>query len=178
MELFGLITFILFLVLNLIFFVVYKFGKKRNSKTLKLIGGVPLGIGLSLFIAFFSFAGVHLILICFPSYVFSDAFGFKPPLEISGLQSRVHYDDTYIQFKAPPGVVKKILTADFCEIDRKSFEESLGGNVSGLGAPPDWWKPFNGKPKKFYENKHLINDAVLSYDELTGVVHFYWLHID
>jgi hypothetical protein len=130
--------------------------------------------------SFFLYAGIHLILILSPSYVFSEVFGFKPPQEISELQSKVSYDYTYIRFKASPSVIEKLLAQNFHEITRKEFVENLKACDFdfGIGAPPDWWKPLDGNLEKFYENKILINDSFLSCDELTGVVSFYWVHID
>jgi len=120
----------------------------------------------------------------FPSHVFESSFGFAPTSDVVELKvEKSTFGDSgsvYLRFRANKQTVERILGSRFVEIDENRFRSQT---VSALKSAPSYWQPFDGKPTHFYEayrfdNSFGFSNAVLSYDELNGMVHFYWVGVD
>jgi hypothetical protein len=120
----------------------------------------------------------------FPSHVFESSFGFVPTsdvVELKGEESTFgDSGSAYLRFRANKQTIVRIIGSRFVEIDENRFR---GQAASALKSAPNYWRPFDGKPTHFYEayrfdNSFGFSNAVLSYDESNGMVHFYWVGVD
>ncbi len=120
----------------------------------------------------------------FPSHVFESSFGFASTPDVVELKGeKSTFGDSgsaYLHFRANKQTVERIIGSRFLEIDENRFRSQA---ASALKSAPSYWRPFDGKPAHFYEayrfdNRFGFSDAVLSYDESNGMVHFYWTGVD
>ncbi len=120
---------------------------------------------------------------CFPSYVYESSFGIAPTpdvLELKGYRFKFgDSGDAFLRFRANKqtieGIVARTRLYGINEIMFKRQTDSI--------SPPSYWKPFEGKPKLFYESNRFDDSfgssrAILCYDESNEVAHFYWIGVD
>ena len=177
---FWLILIGLFVGFSVACLFVFVLGWRRKSLLLKLLVGVPFGICLLLAVLFVGLFIVGLYESYSPSKVFENEFGFAPPPEVTELRGNawVFFDNAgaHLRFKAPPGIVERIVAGKFREA-RRNDPDLFGSN------DPDWWKPSADPSVKIYAAERwggsfAFNKANLYYDPVTGIVHFKWLGID
>lgn len=116
----------------------------------------------------------------FPGHVFQTTFGFSPPPDVSELEGRkVVFGDggeAYLRFKAGKQTVERILD--------QRFREDAGALPGSFDqSTPDYWKPVPTASTRYFRADHFddsfgASQAVLIYDEATGIVHFCWWGID
>ncbi|MBA2734049.1 MAG: hypothetical protein H0U54_14360 [Acidobacteria bacterium] len=120
----------------------------------------------------------------FPSHVFESSFAFAPTSDVVELEGeKSTFGDsgsTYLRFRANKQTFERITGLRFVEIDEKRFRSQ---STAALKSAPSYWRPFEGEALHFYEaykfdESFAFSNAVLSYDESSYVVHFYWIGID
>ncbi|HEV2801339.1 MAG TPA: hypothetical protein VGW12_12620 [Pyrinomonadaceae bacterium] len=116
----------------------------------------------------------------FPGSVFQLSFGFSPPPDVTELKGRrtIFGDagDIYLRFKADKTTVERIISARFQEHAGSLLPDALTGT-------PDYWKPVRTASTRYFRADHFddsfaSSQAILIYDEATGVVHFHWSGVD
>lgn len=156
--------------------------RENSSRALSLkkalaIFSVVVGIPIALLVAV-NIPGF------FPGHVFESSFGFAPTpdvTELKGVKSTFgDSDSAYLRFRANKQTIERIIGSRFFETDENGFRNRA---ASALNSAPSYWRPFEGKPTRFYETYGFngefgSSNAILCYDESSGIAHFYWIGAD
>lgn len=188
---FACMTFVaVFLLIPIVPISLILLGLERKRAAITLLGIPATMIGLSVLATISVFVLMWLYGVRMsrdPDHLFEDTFGFSPPAEAEVLETdcRLGMDWEYraMKFRAPLTVIKTICGKTFISTDRETFISACRGN-----DVPDrvasWFLPCVEQANHFYIAKPFDksfstwNQAVLCYDEKTGVACFHWFGAD
>jgi hypothetical protein len=90
-----------------------------------------------------------------------------------------------MKFRAPPDAIERMCRGRFTPSDRETFVRAYGREWNDLPeSVRSWFLPAVERADHFYTAKPFDrsytthNEAVLCYDEKTGMACFHWLGID
>jgi hypothetical protein len=122
--------------------------KSRNWSLLKT--------AIAIAVTFFLHVGLTYGAGFVPSYAYYHHFGFSPTNDVTGLRGYTFsiFDggQAYLRFHASPETVGRIIDSRFVEVDEVEFRREAQ-------SPPPWWRPFDGKPSRFYKAEGFNNDG-------------------
>ena len=124
-----------------------------------------------------------------PTHIFNATFGFKPDEQTEVLEayikSGLDYETTLIKFRTTKDTIDKIIRDRFNTIPLETFKKKYSSNRHNL---PDrvraWFTPSYQKPNLFYLAEPFnnsfsnVNEAILCYNEETGIAYFHWIGLD
>lgn len=124
-----------------------------------------------------------------PNRLFETTFGFKPDPQTHVLAAhhRTGMDSatTTMEFRTTPAVIEKIVAGKFVLADRETFVRTHGGDRNNLPervrsyllpTVEDAYRFYIAKP--FDKSFTTANEAILCYDEKTGIACFHWMGVD
>jgi hypothetical protein len=124
-----------------------------------------------------------------PSRIFNDTFGFQPDKQTEILEAYTEhgldYEKASIKFKTTKETIDKIARDRFNTAPLETFKKKCDSNRRSL--PPRiraWFTPGYEKPNLFYlaepfnNTFSTANEAVLCYNEQTGIAYFHWAGCD
>jgi hypothetical protein len=123
-----------------------------------------------------------------PNLLFRQTFGFQPPAQTRVLEAYhkggMDYATTVMEFTATMDTIDRITAHNFAAIDRTTFLSSYQGNAHNLPRRvQSWFLSLQEDPKRFYMARQFggafgHSEAILCYDEQTGLAHFHWVGLD
>jgi len=162
--------------------------KKRAAFTLMGIPVAMLGLSvLSTIVVFVLMWQYGIRMSRNPDRLFEDTFGFRPSAETEVVEADcelgMDWEYRAMKFRAPLAVIEKICAGTFTSTDRKTFVSACRGDDL-----PDrvtsWFLPAVEQADNFYiarpfdKSFSTWNQAVLCYNEKTGIACFHWLGVD
>ncbi len=165
-------------------------GLERRRAAVTLLGIPAAMIGLSALATIAVFVmmwlyGVRMSRL--PDRLFEDTFGFSPPAETEVLEAdcRLGMDWEHRAMKclAPLAVIEKIRGKTFTSTDRETFVSAYRAN-NLPDRVASWFLPCVEQANHLYIAKPFDksfstwNQAVLCYNEQTGIACFHWLGAD
>ena len=165
----------------------------KMKKTALFIFLFPVGLlGFSVGMTLFIF--VHMWIHDFkmnmqPKSIFNATFGFKLDEQTEVLEayikSGLDYETTLIKFRTTKDTIDKIIHDKFNTIPLETFKKKYDSNRHNL---PDrvraWFTPGYEKPNLIYFAEPFnnsfsnVNEAILCYNEETGIAYFHWIGLD
>ena len=124
-----------------------------------------------------------------PTYVFITKFGFNPDEQTEVLEAYVasgfDSERTLIKFRTTKETIDKIVHDKFNAIPSETLKGIHVVNRSNLPERVQaWFTPSYEKPNQFYlaepfDNSFSnVNEAILCYNEETGIAYFQWIGFD
>lgn len=123
-----------------------------------------------------------------PIHTFNTTFGFLPNEQTEILGSYVNngldFGTTLIKFKTTRETIDKIVQKKFHPITSETFQEKLSYRNNFPEHVREWFKPDLEKSNLFYLTEPFqntfsnVNEAILCYDEETGIAYFKWVGLD
>ncbi len=164
--------------------------KKMMALMLFIIPVSLIVISISLTLLIFSRIWLNDFIVNLqPSHIFKATFGLSPDAQTEVLQaytkSGLDYETTVIKFKSTKEIVDKITNCKFCKADRETFMRIYKSKHNNL---PDhvreWFTPTSDSPNLFYiaepynNSFGTVNEAILCYNEDSGIAYFHWVGLD
>ena len=183
---FGIILAVLLIPVSIVLFVL----KKRKTALFVFLIPVCLliySVGMPLVI--FGSIWVHDVTINVqPTRIFITTFGFKPDGQTEILETYVKsgldFGTTLIKFKTTRETIDKIAQNKFHPITSGTFQEKLSYRHNFPEHVRQWFTPGYNKPNLFYVAEPFnnsfsnVNEAILCYNEETGIAYFKWVGLD
>ncbi len=124
-----------------------------------------------------------------PKRIFNTTFGFKPGEQTEVLEayikSGLDYETTLIEFRTTKDTIDKIVRDRFNAVPLETFKKKYVANRHNLpGHVRAWFTPGFEKPNLFYLAEPFnnsftnVNEAILCYNEETGIAYFHWSGLD
>ncbi|MEN6424121.1 MAG: hypothetical protein ABFE13_02065 [Phycisphaerales bacterium] len=124
-----------------------------------------------------------------PAHLFEDTFGFEPAPEIEVLEGYcepgLDSEMRAMKFRAPAAVLKRMCAGRFAPSNRETFVTACGGEWNNLPSRVrSWLVPAVEQADRFYianpfdDSFSMHNEAVLCYNEPTGIACFHWVGVD
>ena len=186
--LFWLLMAAIFGALWLASLVVLIIGRRKKSRLMSWLGGIPLS-GLTLF------ACLAIALIAFgvirsrnPRFVYQDTFREKPSPDVAGIQSDAwSFADSghvYLRFRASESTFRRIAPKDVPKVTYAQYKDQMPG-IAG-DSPPAWWAPPTEATSEIYllnsnfgKGKNFASETTLvTYDKDAGIVQYFYIGID
>jgi len=124
-----------------------------------------------------------------PTHIFNATFGFEPGEQTEVLEAYIKngldYETTLIKFRTTKDTIDKIIRERFNTIPLETFEKKYSSNRHNLpGRVRAWFTPSSEKPNLFYLAEPFnnsfsnVNEAILCYNDETGIAYFHWIGLD
>jgi hypothetical protein len=171
-----------------IILLILKMKKAALCVFLFPVGILAFSVGMTLFI--FGHMYLHNFKLNLqPSRIFNDTFGFKPDKQTEILEAYTEhgldYETTLIKFRTTKDTIDKIVRDRFDAVPSETFKKKYGANRHNLpGHVRAWFTPDYEKPNLFYLAEPFnnsfsnVNEAILCYNEETGIAYFHWSGLD
>ena len=171
-----------------IILLILKMKKAALCVFLLPVGILAFSVGMTLFI--FGLMYLHNFKLNLqPSRIFNDTFGFKPDKQTEILEAYTEhgldYETTSVKFRTTKDTIDRIVRDGFNPISAETFERKCDSNRRRLPARiRAWFTPSYEKPNFFYlaepfnNTFSTANEAILSYNEETGIAYFHWMGAD
>jgi hypothetical protein len=171
-----------------IILLILKMKKAALCVFLFPVGILAFSVGMTLFI--FGHMYLHNFKLNLqPSRIFNDTFGFKPDKQTEILEAYTEhgldYETTLIKFRTTKDTIDKIVRDRFDAVPSETFKKKYGANRHNLlGRVRAWFSPSYEKPNLFYIAEPFnnsfsnVNEAILCYNEETGIAYFHWSGLD
>jgi len=167
--------------------ILFGLGRRRAAMTLL---GIPVGMialsalcTISVFVMMWQY-GVRMSQD--PDRLFEDTFGFWPRNKTEALEAYcgpgLDSECRALKFRAPSAVITEICGKRFTSTDRETFISAYPKDLPDRVA--SWFLPCVEQGDHFYIAKPFDgsfstwNQAILCYNEKTGIACFYWLGAD
>lgn len=162
----------------------------RKKLAALIVFCIPCGVivlSIALIAMVFAAAKLHsFTMSARPNRLFAVTFGFKPPPQTSVLEAQhrsvMDHGTTAMKFQTTPDVIERIVARGFVPGDRDSFMRMLRSNDLPQHIQR-WFLPEVQQTDHFYvtkafERSFAISEAVLCYNEKTGIACFHWVGMD
>jgi len=183
----GIILAVPLIPLSIVLFII------KKKKTALVIFMIPVGllviyVGMNLLL--FGLIWVHDFKMNMqPTRIFNSMFGFEPGEQTEVLEAYVEngldYETTLIKFRTTKDTIDKIIHDRFNTIPLETFKKKYSSNSHDLpGRVRAWFTPSSEKPNLFYLAEPFnnlfgnVNEAILCYNEETGIAYFHWIGLD
>ena len=167
-------------------------GCRRRWAAFVLLG-IPVGmIGLSICLTILVFVMMWFYGMRRSSNLpslFEDTFGFAPPTQTEVLAGHAElgmdWEETTLRFRAPREIIDRITTGRFTAIDRATFVQMYEDEGRDLPRRVQaWFLPVDAEADCFYvaqpfdRSVTTHNEAILCYNENTGIACFHWMGLN
>ena len=167
--------------------LIFLFGRRRKSRLLVWLGGIPLiGItGIALLAG--GVVGFAMIRSTNPRYVYRDTFHEPPSSDVRHIRSKVwsfaDEGEVFMRFEASPETFRRIVPEKMEKVSYPDYKKKMPGNNL---KPPAWWSPPTEQTSEIYiavpdfghGERFASETKLLTYDATTETVLYFYLGID
>lgn len=170
---------------GLVLFVV---GRKRKSRLLQWIGGVPVVTLTIIGVVAAGMFSYFLVRACVPQYVYEDTFHRMPANDVKEIKSNTwSFADSahvYLKFRTTYKTFKEILPKNLVRVSFSEYMEKMPV-LTGESLPP-WWNSPSERTSEIYilstdfgKGKTFATETTLTtYDSETHIAEYFYLGID
>lgn len=168
-------------------FLAFLFGKRRKSRLIMWLSGIPLVTISALGVAVIGLVAFGALRSMNPRYVYQDTFHEKPSADVQHLRSHVwsfaDEGEVFIRFEASPETVRRILPKAMQRVSYADYKKKMPGNNL---HPPSWWQPPTATTSEIYlrtpdygHGDHFASETTLmTYDAPRKTALYFSLGID
>jgi hypothetical protein len=168
--------------------VVFIIGRRKKSRFMTWLGGIPLS-GLTLLACLaIAVVGYGAIRSRNPRFVYQDTFHERPSSDVVAIQSDTwSFADSshvYLRFHATENTFRRILPKDVPRVSYAEYREQMPV-ISG-DSPPAWWIAPTEATSEIYllnsafgKGKKFASETTLAtYDSSKGIAEYFYIGID
>jgi hypothetical protein len=170
----------------LLFLALFVSGRRKKSRSLMWLGGVPLVIssGIATFCIGTMVYGLNSV--SQPANVYELSFGSQPPADVKNLQSSYYsFADTgttFLKFNASPSTIRTLTAQKWVRLTGQELQDERFSNFLSE-ATPSWWAPRKSKSTSVYTARNRFGgfageSEVLTYDAATKQAHYAFIGVD
>jgi hypothetical protein len=168
-------------------FVLFLFGRRRNSRVATWIGGILLVCITIPAVVVVGFVANGFMRRSNPKLLYADTFHERPSADVIHLRSEsssfADSSHTFMRFEASPETFHRIVPKHMKKITYSDYRKEMPGNNLN---PPSWWAPPTENTSEIYlstpewgSGSHFASESeLLSYDAGSKTVMYFFLGID